>query len=252
MTPITSSAASETESARNFTPGRSGATPHDHSLAAAVGQVHVEQHDVGIELLDQRHRLGDRARPRRRSRPSRRARRAHPRGTDRGRRPARRDAMLRSCGSVSSTSVPSPGVETILAVPPARAIRPRSTRRRRGDPPAPARGRSRRRGRARRARRARRLPRGTPTISSTPETCAAFAIASRAASTSVPSRSSSGASPPRATSTRTPCSSSISAAAASSAPPSVSPAAGSVGIEPARSSRSCRRASYASAGSSPG
>ena len=62
MTPITSSAASETESARNLTPGRSGATAGDHGLAATVGQVDVEQDDLRIQLADQRHGLGDAAR----------------------------------------------------------------------------------------------------------------------------------------------------------------------------------------------
>ena len=69
--------------------------------------------------------------------------------------------------------------------------------------------------------------------SSTPECRAAFAIASRAASTSACVRSSSGASPVRTTSTRTPCNSSISAAVDSIASASEPSGGGfAVGVEP--------------------
>ena len=61
--------------------------------------------------------------------------------------------------------------------------------------------------------------------SSAPENFAAFAIASRAASTSGRSSSLSSQSPPLASSMRTPCSSSISVAAAARAPASVPPCA---------------------------
>ena len=45
---MTSSAASDTDSARNCTlAGRARAQPADDLDAAAVGHVHVEQHDVG-------------------------------------------------------------------------------------------------------------------------------------------------------------------------------------------------------------
>ena len=98
---------------------------HDHGLATAVGQVHVEQHDIGVELLDQRHRLEHGARLAdhldRRTEP-----RAHA-GTEKIVVVDEHDAAQRPAHRVtsSSTSVPSPGAETILAVPPTRSILPR-------------------------------------------------------------------------------------------------------------------------------
>ena len=56
MTAITSSGASETDSARKRTSGSSRAPIRD---AAAVGHVDVEQHDVGLLALDQRDGLVD-------------------------------------------------------------------------------------------------------------------------------------------------------------------------------------------------
>ena len=47
MTPITSSAASDTDSARNRTDGSSSRNASSTNASAAAGQVHVEQHDVG-------------------------------------------------------------------------------------------------------------------------------------------------------------------------------------------------------------
>ena len=62
MTPITSSAASDTDSARHFVSGRSSASAFEDRPPTAVGQVHVEQHDVGLG------RRGSRRSPRRRCR----------------------------------------------------------------------------------------------------------------------------------------------------------------------------------------
>ena len=70
---MTSSGASETDSARNRTSG-CGADRRDHRLAAAVGQVHVEQHDVGARSRDQLDGGAAPRRPRPRPRPRRRAR----------------------------------------------------------------------------------------------------------------------------------------------------------------------------------
>src|SRR5262249_30572551 len=103
-------------------PGPLGADSRDDGLAAAVGEVDVEEDDVRVELVDERHRLGDRpgfaddvdpvaelaadAGPEERVVVDEDDAQCH------GRRSSR-----------SSTSVPSPGVEVIVAVPPARASR---------------------------------------------------------------------------------------------------------------------------------
>ena len=50
---MTSSGASETERARNCTSGWCGQDAAQHGLAAAAGEVHVEQDDVGEALTDQ-------------------------------------------------------------------------------------------------------------------------------------------------------------------------------------------------------
>ena len=50
---MTSSAASETESARNRTSGSAGAHGAQDGETTTVGHVHVEQHDVGQSLDDE-------------------------------------------------------------------------------------------------------------------------------------------------------------------------------------------------------
>src|SRR6185295_4915309 len=96
---------------------------HDHGLAAAVGQVHVEQDDVGIELLDQRDGLEDGAGLaddlHTRTKSCAYARAEEIVVVD------EHDATHRTAHTLSSTSVPSPGADTILAVPPTRSILPR-------------------------------------------------------------------------------------------------------------------------------
>ena len=107
MTAITSSAASDTERARKRTPGRSRHDAGDHRVAAAVRHVDVEQDDVRVELLDQRHGVGDR----------RRLTDDLDRVAELGRtpernigdrRPGRHAASLGGPWQHSSTSVPSP------------------------------------------------------------------------------------------------------------------------------------------------
>ena len=168
---MTSSAASDTDSARNGVAGRVGADLAQDLEAAAVGHVDVEQDDVGRALADQRDRLGHgrgvaddvdepvelgahagakqrvvvdehdarASAPRRgqsRTAASRRARaRARPRSAAAGRRRGSRRARR--------------------GAPCAR----RSTRARRGGRPARRRGRSPGRGRGRRPPGARRRPR---------------------------------------------------------------------------------------------
>ena len=86
--------------------------------------MHVEQDDVGRGRPDALDGGRRRRRPRRRRRRRPRARRARRRGPSRGRRRGRPAARLadrrhgRSSGSTSSTSVPSPGAERTVAVPP--------------------------------------------------------------------------------------------------------------------------------------
>ena len=46
---------SEAESARKRTPGRAAWTGRDHGVAATVGQVHIQEHHVGILGTDERH-----------------------------------------------------------------------------------------------------------------------------------------------------------------------------------------------------
>ena len=58
---MTSSAASDTDSARNTTSGGLGPDLPQHLGAAAVGHVHVEQHHVRLVVADPGHRLADRA-----------------------------------------------------------------------------------------------------------------------------------------------------------------------------------------------
>ena len=59
---MTSSAASETDSARKRVSGSSGPTASQHRQPAAVGHVDVEQHDVRACRADHRDRLGTVAR----------------------------------------------------------------------------------------------------------------------------------------------------------------------------------------------
>ena len=59
MTAITSSAASETDSARKRTPGRSGATALMIASPLPSWRWTSSSTTSGIELLDQRHGLGD-------------------------------------------------------------------------------------------------------------------------------------------------------------------------------------------------
>src|SRR5207237_4221028 len=95
----------------------------DDRIAAAIGQVDVEEDDVGIELLDQRHGLLDACRLT-----------DHVDGVAELGAHARAeevvivdedDAALHDPlrGTDSSTSVPSPGVLETLASPPTRSIR---------------------------------------------------------------------------------------------------------------------------------
>ena len=194
MTPITSSAASETESARNFTPGRSGATAAITASPPPSGRWTSSSTTSGSSSWISGTAsatlacLADDV-----DEPCR-ARRARPRGTARGRRRGRRGSRFALLsGAVSSISVPSPGDDVIVADPPARA-HPRLDRL--GD--AAAIGSDglgveadaaiadeharRAQARPRRRRRSRRLPR-----------CfAALAIASRAASTTSASAASTG------------------------------------------------------------
>ena len=60
MTAMTSSAASDTLSARKTTSGQRGVHLFEHGAAAAVRHVHVEQHDVGRVRGDPDDRLADR------------------------------------------------------------------------------------------------------------------------------------------------------------------------------------------------
>src|SRR5688500_4013240 len=96
----------------------------DDRVAAPVGEVDVEEDDVGVELLDQRHRLGHA--------PGRTddfdcvaELRAHSGEEERvvvdEDDPRLHDALL---GRRSSTSVPSPGVLAIVARPPTRSSLP--------------------------------------------------------------------------------------------------------------------------------
>ena len=112
-----------------MTPGRSGCDGRDHGLAVAVRQVHVEEDDVGVELADQRDRIGDR----------RRLADHVDAGIELAPDARAEEAVVlheheaapwlheRSCGGSSgirsSTSVPSPGAVRIVAVPPWRATR---------------------------------------------------------------------------------------------------------------------------------
>src|SRR5438105_2134674 len=195
----------------------------DDRVAAAVRKVHVEEDDLGIELLDQRHRLGD-------------ARGLADEldglaelGPHAGAKEVvvvdEDDAPLHvvPLGRVSSTSVPSPGALVTAAVPPTRSIRAtiesemprRSAGTAAASKPAP---RSRTNTEIRSS-----VASAYTSTSSAPECFAPFVIASRTASASAPTRSSAGQSPALASSTRTPCSSSTSAAAAASSVASVSP-----------------------------
>src|SRR5438477_940419 len=96
----------------------------DDAFAAAVGEVDIEQHDVRVELADQRNRLGDSARL------ADDVDRCRDLAADAGaeqlvivdENDAECHVELR--GSRSSTSVPEPGAVTIVAVPPARASLP--------------------------------------------------------------------------------------------------------------------------------
>ena len=125
MTLITSSAASETDSARNFTPGRSGATPAITASPPPSGEVHVQQHHVRVELADQRHRLRDAAGLAHDLDARRRARRGRPHGRARGRRRARRAASRRPPSASSARPrFPAPGADDDRRRPPARIIRP--------------------------------------------------------------------------------------------------------------------------------
>jgi hypothetical protein len=65
MTSMTSSAASETDRARNTTSGLVARTSLDHRAPAATGEVHVDQHDLraggpdGVDRLIDIGRLAD-------------------------------------------------------------------------------------------------------------------------------------------------------------------------------------------------
>src|SRR5262249_1966813 len=99
-----------------------GRDSRDHRLAAAVGEMDVEQHDVGIELADQRDGLGDAAGLADHLEP--RPELAADAGAEEGVVVDAADAHQPSClGIVSPASVPSPGSDVTLARPPARSIR---------------------------------------------------------------------------------------------------------------------------------
>ena len=95
----------------------------DHGLAAAVGQVHVEQHDLGIELADQRDRLGHAAGLADDVDDALQLA-AHAGAEERVVVDQHDAAHHDLLGIVSSISVPSPGADLIVARPPARASRP--------------------------------------------------------------------------------------------------------------------------------
>ena len=135
---MTSSGASETERARNCTSGWCGMDAAQHGVAAAAGQVHVEQHDVGEALVDEldgrlglvrlAHHLDRVAELGLHAGPEHRVvldeEDAGPAGR---RRAARRRAHLTRSrrGMDSWTSAPSPGAERTTAEPPKRAMRAR-------------------------------------------------------------------------------------------------------------------------------
>ena len=109
---MTSSAASETDSARKRTSGCSGRDRVDDRLAAAVREVDVEEHDLRVEVLDQRDRRRDRPRLADHldgvAELGLDAREEEPVIVDEDDAPTH-DALR---GMRSSTSVPSPGVDT--------------------------------------------------------------------------------------------------------------------------------------------
>ena len=125
---MTSSAASETDSASQRTSGSSRAQRLQHGQPAAAGQVHVEQDDVrtgGPDALDRGRDVGGLA-----DHVDVGAQLGPHTGADHRvvvddehPRLAARHAALR-LGSDSSTSVPSPGAERTSAVPPSRVSRP--------------------------------------------------------------------------------------------------------------------------------
>ena len=118
---MTSSAASETDSARNLTPGRSTRDGVDDRVSLTVGEVNVEQHDVGVERLDQRDGVGDVP-----ASPTTSTLVAEL-GADAGEEErVIVDEYDSPChrGSRSSTSVPAPGALVTSALPPARSSRP--------------------------------------------------------------------------------------------------------------------------------
>src|SRR6185436_8130277 len=226
--------------------GTLGCNRSDHRLAAAVREVDVQQHDIRVELLDQRDRLLDaRGLPDEVDGVAELG--AHA-GPEEAVVVDQDDAAPHDAprGSVSSTSVPSPGAVVTSAVPPTRAMRPSidSATPRRSCATA-ARSNPEPRSRTYTATRPSSVSANTE-ISSAPENLAAFAIASRAASTTARTSSSSVTSPVVARSIRTPCRSSTSAAEAVSAETSVSsPVAAPWPYSQSRSSRSWRRASDA-------
>src|SRR4051794_283718 len=217
----------------------------DDRVAAPVRQVHVEQHHVGVELLDQRHGGGDASRlPDHLDRVTElgpHAREEEIVVVDQD-NPALHASALTTW---SSTSVPSPGLETTVALPPARSSRFSID----SDSPRLSAGTAERSNPNPRSRTntdtSSSVTSAYTSISSAPENLAAFVIASRAASTTAPTAPSTGQSPALASSTRTPWSSSTSPAAAERAATSdafSSPSGRSAYSQP-RSSRSWRRAS---------
>ena len=137
MTSITSSGASDTESARNCTSGWCGRTPRKTGVAATAGQVHIEQHHVGqaladeldgggglVRLADDLHRVTQLrldAGPE-----DRMVLDEEDAGPPAGLRAVRGAHVTRSRrGMESWTSAPSPGAERITAEPPTRATRAR-------------------------------------------------------------------------------------------------------------------------------
>src|SRR5205085_2003864 len=94
----------------------------DDGLAAAVRQMHVEQDDVGVELLDQRHGVEDSASLADDVDPV--AELVADAREEEGVVVDEHDARLHDrLGRTSSTSVPLPGADVTVAAPPARAMR---------------------------------------------------------------------------------------------------------------------------------
>ncbi len=118
---MTSSAASETDSARNLTPGRSGATALMIASPFPSGRCTSSRTTSRVELLDQRHGIGDR--PGLADDVDAVAELRADAGEEQAVIVDEDDAPFHR-GSLSSTSVPAPGALVTTELPPARSRRP--------------------------------------------------------------------------------------------------------------------------------